>query len=331
MNGTMPVPAQQIKQMQMQPHLQSVLQEIQQTQQGNKCRQELIKEIESLDVAKPRRLLVYISNMGNFNSQISPAHTVPMADALAQIGRTENLDLMIHTPGGSGETAEKIVEMCRNHCSGEFRVVIPNMAKSAGTLIALGADKIVMGHCSEVGPIDPQIRISVNNSPQQVSAWTFIHARDELLRKFKEAIAKGENADAYLQQLATIDTVFVSHCEQLMEFAKKVGRKWITARLMARGIPQPDAERSADAVIDFLGNVEEHITHGRLILAGVLKKNCEPTLQVEELEETNPLWQRIWHLYVRYEVFFMLPNPPGVMGGKGVVIETSDVTFAINS
>lgn len=116
-----------------------------------------------------------------------------------------------------------------------------------------------------------------------------------------------------------------------MEFAKKVGRKWITARLMARGIPQPDAERSADAVIDFLSNVEEHITHGRLIMAGELKRNCEPTLQVEELEEINPLWQKIWQLYVRYEVFFMLPNPMGVMGGKGVVIETSDVTFAINS
>lgn len=194
MNTIMPTQAQQMKQMQMQPHLQSILQEIQQAQHGNKCRQDLIKEIEMLDAEKPRRLLVYISNMANYNSQIQPAHTVPLTDALAQIGRTERLDLLIHTPGGSGETAEKIVEMCRNHCSGEFRVIIPNMAKSAGTLIALGADKIVMGHCSEVGPIDPQIRITVNNSPQQVSAWTFIHARDELVKKFNEAIAKGENA-----------------------------------------------------------------------------------------------------------------------------------------
>jgi ClpP class serine protease len=90
---------------------------------------------------------------------------------------------MIHTFGGSGDTAEKIVEMCRNHCLSEFRVIIPNMAKSAGTLIALGADKIVMGHCSEVGPTDPQIRILVGNAPQMVSAWTFIHARDELAKK----------------------------------------------------------------------------------------------------------------------------------------------------
>jgi membrane-bound ClpP family serine protease len=48
------------------------------------------------------------------------------------------------------------------------------MAKSAGTLIALGADKIVMGHCSEVGPTDPQIRVAVSNKEQSVSAWTLI-------------------------------------------------------------------------------------------------------------------------------------------------------------
>jgi ClpP class serine protease len=117
--------------------------------------------------------VTYVGNIQNPNSQINPSHIVPLAESLAQIGKTENLDLMIHTLGGYGDTAEKIVAMCRNHCSDEFRVIIPNLAKSAGTLIALGADKIVMGHCSEVGPTDPQIRIKVGDRDQMVSAWTF--------------------------------------------------------------------------------------------------------------------------------------------------------------
>ena len=321
-------PAQE-KQNQIQAHLQSILAEVQQAQLGTTTRQKVIKEIESLDAAKPRRLLVYIGNIANPNSQIAPTHTVPLADSLAGIGKTQNLDLMIHTAGGSGEAAEKIVEMCRNHCSGELRVIIPNMAKSAGTLIALGADKIVMGHCSEVGPIDPQIRITVGNAPQWVSAWTFIHARDELVKKVDEAEAKGENPDAFLQQLATIDSVFVKHCEQLMKFAKSVGRKWIARRLMRKSISQEEAEAKADQIIVFLSNVEEHITHGRLILAGELKKNCEPTLQIEELEEINPTWQKLWNLYVRYEVYLMMPNPP-MMPPKNVIIETANVSFTIN-
>jgi ATP-dependent protease ClpP protease subunit len=324
-----PTAAAQEKQRKMQPHLQSILAEMQQAQQGTATRQGLIKEIEALDTIKPRRLLVYIGNVANPNSSINMTHIVPLADALTGIGRTENLDLMIHTLGGSGDTAEKVVEMCRNHCSGEFRVIIPNMAKSAGTLIALGADTIVMGHCSEVGPTDPQIRITVGNAPQMISAWTFIHARDELAAKVNEANARGENADAYLQQLATIDSVFVKHCEQLMEFAKKVGRKWIAARLTATSVPKAEAEKRADEVIDFLSDVQEHIIHGRLILAKELKTNCEPTLHILELEETSSLWQKLWNLYVRYEVFLMSPNPTGVPH-KAVIIETASTSLTIN-
>jgi hypothetical protein len=113
-----------------------------------------------------------------------------------------------------------------------------------------------------------------------------------------------------------------------MKFAKSVGRKWIAGRLMDKSIPQAEAEAKADQVIDFLSNVGEHIIHGRLILAGELKQNCEPTLQVEELEETDPTWQLLWNLYVRYEVYLMM-NPPG-MPPKAVIIETSQVSFTIN-
>jgi ATP-dependent protease ClpP protease subunit len=318
----------QEKQMRLQAHLNAVINELQQAQLGNEARKKLITEIESVDITKPRRLLVYIGNISNPNSAINPNHTLLLADALATIGQAPNLDLMIHTIGGSGEMAEKIVEMCRNHCAGEFRVIIPNMAKSAGTLIALGADKIIMGHCSEVGPIDPQIRITVGNAPQMISAWTFIHARDDLEKKVNAAIAKNENPSAALQQLATIDSVFVKHCEQIMEFAKKVGRKWIAGRLTAKSLPKPEAEAQADKVISFLSNVEQHILHGRLILAAEFKNNCCPPLDIENLDESHELWQLLWQLYVRCEVFLMMPNPVPVP--KAVLIETSQVSLTVN-
>lgn len=326
--------AAQEKNMRKQARLHELLFEFQQLQAGTPKRQEIIRKIENLDPAKPRRVLIYIANTTNPNSGIMPAHTVPIGDALADMDGQANLDLMIHTFGGSGEAAEKIVEMCRYRCSGEFRVIIPNMAKSAGTLIALGADKIIMGHCSEVGPIDPQIRMNAGNAPQMVSAWTFIHARDDLTNKVNETVAKGHNATALLQQLATIDSVFVKHCEQLMEFSQKVGGKWISDRLIKRGLDQQQASSNAEKVIAFLSNVEEHIVHGRLILARELRENCAPTLDIEELQEQNELWQLIWELYLRCEFFLMMPNAPMAMPGvpnKSVLIETSKVSFTLNS
>jgi hypothetical protein len=327
MNGQTPP---QQKQIRLQAHLNAVLNELQQVQVGKETRQKLIREIEEIDKSKPRRLLTYIANIANPNSAIQPTHIVPFADALSGFGQAENLDLMIHTLGGSGDTAEKIVEMCRKHCAGEFRVIIPNMAKSAGTLIALGADKIVMGHCSEVGPIDPQIRQSIGNSPQNISAWTFIHTRDDLQDKVNAAIAKGQDPSAYLQQLASIDPVFVKHCEQMMEFAEKVGRRWITSRLVKRGVEKAEAQKKSHDVIDFLSDVAQHISHGKLILAGELRAKCGEALDIEELEETQLLWQQLWELYVRCEVFLMIPNPGMPPVPKAVLFETSDVSLTLN-
>jgi hypothetical protein len=66
------------------------------------------------------------------------------------------LFLMLHTGGGKVEPAYLISKCCRKTAP-KFVAAVPRFAKSAGTLIALGADEIHMGIISELGPIDPQI------------------------------------------------------------------------------------------------------------------------------------------------------------------------------
>ena len=67
------------------------------------------------------------------------------------------LYLLLHTSGGKVEPAYLISKCCRKSTSNKFVVAVPRLAKSAGTLLALGADEIHMGIISELGPIDPQI------------------------------------------------------------------------------------------------------------------------------------------------------------------------------
>lgn len=69
------------------------------------------------------------------------------------------LDLFLQTPGGDPTAAERIVMTCRSYAK-SFRVIVPQTAISAGTLIAMGADSILMTETSELGPIDPQMIIS---------------------------------------------------------------------------------------------------------------------------------------------------------------------------
>jgi hypothetical protein len=65
--------------------------------------------------------------------------------------------LFIQSGGGSIEPAYQIAKACHKHSKDKFIVCIPREAKSAATLIALGADEIHMGDLSQLGPIDPQI------------------------------------------------------------------------------------------------------------------------------------------------------------------------------
>lgn len=64
--------------------------------------------------------------------------------------------LVIHSSGGLGDSAFKTVSLLRKRC-GKFSALIPDYAKSAATLIAVGASEILTGEFGELGPIDAQV------------------------------------------------------------------------------------------------------------------------------------------------------------------------------
>lgn len=76
--------------------------------------------------------------------------------ALDTIDRKKSILLVLNTPGGDIAAAYFVAKLCREHTEATFEVAIPRRAKSAGTLICCGADRIHMGSLSELGPIDPQ-------------------------------------------------------------------------------------------------------------------------------------------------------------------------------
>ena len=97
--------------------------------------------------------------------------------------RGENLDLILHSPGGQPEAAAGIVSYLRSKFS-NIRVIIPLEAMSAATMISCAANRIVMGRHSFIGPIDPQFIIRDQNGmmtsvPAQAILDQFKLAREE--------------------------------------------------------------------------------------------------------------------------------------------------------
>ncbi|WP_413559009.1 SDH family Clp fold serine proteinase [Bdellovibrio sp. HCB209] len=78
-----------------------------------------------------------------------------MHDLLAQKS-FDTLDVLLHTPGGDPDAAYKMARILKDHCK-RANILVPAMAKSAGTLFSLCGDEVILSELGELGPLDTQI------------------------------------------------------------------------------------------------------------------------------------------------------------------------------
>lgn len=83
--------------------------------------------------------------------------TIAASRVLRRIGKVEHIDVVIDSPGGDLDAAMKLSKILRNHC-GELTVSVPFSAKSAATLLAIGADQMRLSPHADLGPVDPQVQ-----------------------------------------------------------------------------------------------------------------------------------------------------------------------------
>ena len=122
-------------------------------------RQAIYKEIEQ---DRQSRVIAYVTgDRRNMETQVSPEAVNIFADHLDAIFPTKRISLLLYTRGGNTLAAWNLINMIRMFCD-EFEIIIPSKANSAGTLMALGADKIVMTKQATLGPIDPSITSPLN-------------------------------------------------------------------------------------------------------------------------------------------------------------------------
>jgi ClpP class serine protease len=94
-----------------------------------------------------------------------------------EIDCMKGVDLILHTPGGDGQATVSLVEYLRDKFGTNMRAIIPQIAMSAGTMLAFSCNKIIMGKQSSLGPIDPQFGvIAAANLLEEVK-----QARDDIL------------------------------------------------------------------------------------------------------------------------------------------------------
>jgi hypothetical protein len=222
---------------------------------------------------------------------------------LRSVGTIDNLDLIVHSPGGNGLAAEKILDLCRKYCKKKLRVAVPVFAKSAATLIALGADEIIMGETSELGPIDPQTYIIQDNAPQQVSADHFLRAHKEALKKL--ASDQIQEARAAQIQLALLSPAFLQQCRDQMDFGKDFATKQLQHHMFQKECGQDPAiwEGRIKKIVENLTASSKRLAHGRMITADEIQVDPDlKFLKVVALPNSDPHWLALDELLLRTDV-----------------------------
>jgi hypothetical protein len=172
-----------------------------------------------------------------FGSQfeaMAPSDLVNLAPVMETDERLRGVDLILNRPGGAPETAEKIIMALRHFYDNDLRVVVPEFAKSSATIVALGADEIVMDFCSELGPIDPQmVTRDQSGQYQWRSAHAVVQSVDGYLDKLHAAIKVGPPFAGFLRLLDYAPNLaFVEECRLAQRLAKEIAEKWLKSGML---------------------------------------------------------------------------------------------------
>lgn len=186
------------------------------------------------------------------------------------LDRSKGLDLILHTPGGGIAATESLVEYLRSMFGTNIRAIVPQIAMSAGTMIALSCKEIIMGKHSSLGPIDPQIG--------GVAAHAII---EEFKKATDDILANRDLANLWHPILQQYSPTLIGECEKASSWSSEIVKEWLTTN-MFNG--ETEAETKASNIISELGSHGVTKSHDRHYS---LKRIKELGINVKELEELD--------------------------------------------
>ena len=188
------------------------------------------------------------------------------------------LDLILHSPGGSAETAEAIVSYLRSRFS-HIRVIVPNLAMSAATMIACAADEIVLGKHSFLGPTDPQIFVSTALGDRYAPAQAILDQFDKAQRECVDPA----KIPAWLPMLNQYGPDLLVLCETELELSRQLVMEWLESYMFKNAQNPSDI---AEEVSSWLSDHTHFKSHARHISRDELE---DRGLRIKHLESDDTL------------------------------------------
>ncbi len=265
-------------------------------------------------------VLSYITgDRENVSTRIAPDVVKVVYRHLENIGNSPRVDLLLYTRGGDVLTPWRLVNLIREYTA-HFSVLVPFRAYSAGTLLCLGADEVVMGKMGELGPIDPSVINAFNpQDPSNPAAKLPVSIED--VYSYIALIA--EKMGIYDDNIMA--KAFLLLAEKIHPLALgNVHRNWLLIRSLANKMLSLRSEvptsEQAQNIVDYL--TEKLYAHNYMIARREAKEEIGlPIIYADD--ELNKL---MWSLYddIATELKLSEPfNPTEIMRGNRTEFEVA--------
>ncbi len=226
--------------------------------------------------------------------------------AIHKLDRSLGLDLIIHTPGGHISATQSLVEYLHKMFGDDIRAIIPQMAMSAGTMMACSCKEIYMAKHSNLGPIDPQLR--------GIAAYGVI---EEFERACKEVKADPSKISMWQQIIGKYNPTFLGECENAIERSNQFVMNQLESVMFKN---DPQAKQKAKKIVNKLTDYKGNKGHDRHINAEECEEMGLVIKKIEDDDDFQDLVLTVHHCYMHTLMntasFKIIENQNGVCFSK---------------
>jgi len=198
---------------------------------------------------------------------------------------SKGLTLIMHTPGGLINAAETIVGYLHSKFE-KIETIVPTFAMSAGTMVCLASDKIIMGRQSQLGPIDPQMNLGGRTVSARAVVDQFERAREELSNDLNQA-------HLWAPVLQSLGPSVLQEAQNALDFGERLVRSWLETR-MFNG--RADAGQLAASTAGYFNQASFHLSHGKRIDREEARSQNVVIENLEDNQEFQDLVLTAYHL-----------------------------------
>lgn len=218
------------------------------------------------------------------NIDINDSDLTGFMNAIHGLDTSKGLDLILHTPGGNPTATEGIVKYLHSKFNNDIRVIVPQMAMSAGTMLACASKTIIMGKHSCLGPIDPQYG--------GVPAYNIVTE----FREAKSDLDSNIQAKTYWElQLKKYPAAFFYTVLDAINLSSALVTDWLI-QYMFEGEEKKEAKKKARRIVQKLN--ANNKSHSRHFTADFCKNLGLNIVDLEADQEVQELVLSVHHAFV---------------------------------